>query len=169
MTVASPTLQDLRTSELLSLSARILEELRNRRVVRSSNNPVADYTEWLVAKALSLKQLRGSTTGCDAVDPDGRRYEIKGRRLTRHNTSTQLSAIRGLDLCHFDLLAGVLYDEEFLVTRACLIPYDVVKSTATYRKHVNGWTLYLRPTMWEEPGVIDISGQLKTAQVTADS
>jgi len=164
VTITNFTLESLRTSELLSLFARILEELRNRKVVRSSNNPVADYTEWLVAKALSLKQLRGSTTGCDAVDSDGRRYEIKGRRLTRHNTSTQLSAIRGLDLCHFDFLAGVLYDEEFLVARACLIPYEVVKATAAYRKHVNGWTVYLRPTMWEEPGVIDISDQLKTAQ-----
>jgi hypothetical protein len=133
-----------------------------------SDNPVADDTEWLVAKALSLDQLRGSTTGCDAVDVKGRRYEIKGRRLTRHNTSTQLSAIRGLDLCHFDFLAGVLYDEDFLVSRACLIPHGVVKTTATYRKHVNGWILYLRPAIWEEAGVLDISDQLKAAQALAD-
>jgi hypothetical protein len=169
MTEADSKLKILRTSELLSLFALILEELRRREVVRSSNNPVADYTEWLVAKALSLEQLRGSTTGCDALDSEGRRYEIKGRRLTRHNNSTQLSVIRGLDLCHFDFLVGVLYDEHFLVSRACLIPHEVVKTTATYRKHVNGWILYLRPTVWEELGVLDISDELKAAQASIDS
>jgi hypothetical protein len=169
MTEADSKLEILRTSELLSLFALILEELRRREVVRSSNNPVADYTEWLVAKALSLEQLRGSTTGCDALDAEGRRYEIKGRRLTRHNNSTQLSVIRGLDLCHFDFLVGVLYDEDFLVSRACLIPHEVVKTTATYRKHVNGWIVYLRPTVWQELGVLDITDELKAAQASIDS
>lgn len=168
MIAGDSKLEILRTSELLSLFAGIVEELRRREVVRSSNNPVADYTEWLVAEALSLEQLRGSTTGCDAVDAEGRRYEIKGRRLTRHNTSTQLSVIRGLDLCHFDFLVGVLYDEDFLVSRACLIPHEVVKTTATYRKHVNGWILYLRPAIWEEVGVVEISDQLKAAQASLD-
>jgi hypothetical protein len=50
MTEGDLKLEVLSTRELLSLFARILEELRRRKVVRSSNNPVADYTEWLVAK-----------------------------------------------------------------------------------------------------------------------
>jgi hypothetical protein len=49
-----------------------------------------------------------------------------------------------------------------------LIPYEVVKTTATYRKHVNGWILSLRPTIWEEVGVLDQSDEVKAAQAAAD-
>ncbi len=78
-------LEALPTRALLFLFADVMEELRRRDVVRSSNNPVADYTEWLVARSLSLKLRPGSSTGFDAEDKDGKRYEIKGRRLTEHN------------------------------------------------------------------------------------
>jgi hypothetical protein len=152
------------TRELLSLFSEILEELRSRGDVRTANNPVADYTEALVAKSLSLRLLPGSTRGCDAQDQSGKRYEIKGRRITRHNTSTQLSVLRGLDKCHFDFLAGVLFNEDFSILRACLVPHDVVARMATYRDHVNGWILFLRPQLWEQSGVVDITARLRDAQ-----
>jgi hypothetical protein len=44
MTAGDSKLETLRTRELLSLFAHILEELKRHGVVRSSNNPVADYT-----------------------------------------------------------------------------------------------------------------------------
>lgn len=152
------------TKELLALFSDVLSELRTRKVVRSTNNPVADYAEGLVATALSLQLLPGSTTGCDAKDDAGRRYEIKGRRLTAHNPSTQLSVLRALDKCHFDFLAGVLFNQDFSVQRACLIPRDVVARTAKFRQHVNGWILFLRPALWEEPGVTDITELLRRAE-----
>lgn len=157
-------LKGLGTTELLRLFAAVLDELRGRGVIRSANNPVADYAERLMACALSLDLKSKSTTGFDAMDAQGRRYEIKGRRLTRQNRSTQLSVIRGLDLKHFDFLGGVLFDEDFSVARACLIPRDVVERTAVYRAHVNGWILHLRPGLWQEPGVEDISAQVRAAQ-----
>jgi hypothetical protein len=146
--------------ELLALFGEVLCELRARKVVRSTNNPVADYAEGLVAKALGLELLAGSTTGCDATDALGKRYEIKGRRLTEHNPSTQLSVVRGLDKCHFDFLAGVLFNEDFSIQRACLIPHAVVLRKAKYRQHVNGWILFLRSGLWDEPGVADITADL---------
>jgi hypothetical protein len=164
MTTAVPKIDEIHTRELLALFAEVLEELRERKVVRSSNNPVADYTEFLVVKALSLKQLAGSTKGCDAIDSEGQRYEIKGRRLTRHNSSTQLSVLRGLDLCHFDFLVGVLYHEDFSVARACIVPHSIVLANATYREHVNGSILFLRPNLWEQHGVVDITEALRSAQ-----
>jgi hypothetical protein len=139
--------------------------LRDREVVRSGNNPVADYCESLVVRALNLKRLDGSNKGCDAVDDsNGKHYEIKGRRITKHNSSTQLSVIRDLDSCHFDYLIGVLFDDNFTVTRACCVPREVVQHCATHRKHVNGWIMHLRPSVWELTGVRDITSQLKKAQ-----
>ncbi len=79
----------LTTRDLLSIFTNVIEELRQRGVTRSSNNPVADYVEYLVARAFSLTLLRGSSKGCDAVDSRGKRYEIKARRLTKYNSSTQ--------------------------------------------------------------------------------
>ena len=152
------------TRELLALFAHVLEELRSRGAVPSSNNPVADYAESLVARALCLTLLPRSNTGCDARDSEGKRYEIKSRRITRHNGSTQLSVIRGLDLCHFDYLVGVLFNEDFSVQRGCLVPHDVVTRLATYRKHVNGWIFFLQPALWNESGVRDVTQVLTEAQ-----
>ena len=151
-------------SELLQIIAHALGELRFRGVIRSSNNPVADYTEGLVAKALSLKLAPGSTTGYDGLDSEGRKYEIKGRRLTKHNRRTQMSAIRGLDHKHFEFLVGVLFKEDFSVLSACVIPYDLVVKLAKYQKHVNGWILFLRPEVWQHQGVQDVTGCVRAAQ-----
>jgi hypothetical protein len=45
----------LKTHELFALFSGGPDELRRRDVIRSTNNPVADYAESLVARALSLK------------------------------------------------------------------------------------------------------------------
>src|SRR5437879_5224176 len=118
--------------ELLQIYCETLKELRRRGLTRSINNPAADFTETLVANALTLTLVKGSTTGYDATDQSGRRYEIKGRRLTYENKSRQMSFIRGLDLAHFDLLAGVLFDENFAVHRGCVIPRESVMQMARY-------------------------------------
>ena len=152
------------TRELLSLFSGVLEELRERGAVRTGNNPVGDYAEALVAQALSLRLLAQSNAGCDAEDSAGARYEIKGRRITRHNGSTQLSALRGLDKCHFDYLVGVLFNADFSVQRACRIPHGVVTQMATYRQHVNAWILLLRPSVWAQVGVEDITERLQAEQ-----
>lgn len=157
-------LDKLKTSELLALFSNVLVTLRRREIIRSTNNPVADYAEFLVSRALSLKLATKSTTGYDATDSSGRRYEIKGRRPTIQNRSTQLSAIRGLDLGHFSFLVGVLFSEDFSVRRGCLIPYKVVKELAVYRPHDNAWILQLKNAVWDVTGVEDITELLLSVQ-----
>ena len=157
-------LQSATPSELLALYIAVLKELRRRKVVRSTNNPVADYAEFLVSRAMELKLATKSTIGYDATDAMGKRYEIKSRRITAHNKSRQLSVIRGLDNHHFDYLAGILFAEDFALQRACLVPFEVVKKEADYREHVNGWILHLRESLWELPGVRDITTSIRAAQ-----
>lgn len=160
-------LRDLGTHELLRLFSNVLDELRRRGTIRSTNNPVADYAEHIVAEGLSLMLVQKSTAGYDAVDAQGQRYEVKARRLTPQNKSTQLSAIRSLDEQHFSYLAGVLFNADFSVRRACLVPYEVVRQEAVYRSHVNAWILHLRDRIWDIPGVQDITLALVQVQ-TAD-
>lgn len=156
-------LSEARPAELFSLYASILNELRRRRIIRSTNNPAADYAEHLVSKALGLKVAGKSNAGYDAVGSNGNRYQIKSRRITRHNRSRQLSFMRGLEEGRrpFDYLAGVLLEEDFSVLRACVIPLEVVKQNSTHVAHVNGWRFVLHDKVWSLRGVRDITDSLK--------
>lgn len=157
-------LPEATAAQLLALFADVLGELRQRGIARSANNPVGDYAEHLVAKALGLELSSNSTAGYDATDAaDGTRYQVKGRRLTGSNPSRQLSAIRNLPDRHFDYLAGVLFAADFSVARACLIPVDVVEREATYVAHTNSWRLMLRDGLWSQEGVRDITEAVRAA------
>ena len=68
---------------------------------------MSDYAEMLFCRAYGWKMVRKSSAGFDATDDQGVRYQIKARRLTTHNRSRQLSAIRKLESGPFDYLAGV--------------------------------------------------------------
>jgi hypothetical protein len=149
------------TQNLLMLYSEILSVLRRRNLIHSTNNPIADIAETLVAVALKLELTRGSTAGHDAKDINGLRYEIKARRITKENKSRQLSFIRGLDRDHFDFLVGVLFDESFHIMKACIIPKSTVQKLAKYVKHVNGWRLILADTVWHEAGVQDFTEPLR--------
>lgn len=156
--------EDLTDRQLLDLHCTVMDALRQRGVIRSSNNPVADYTETLVARALNATLAVGSQAGFDAVGQDGTRYQIKGRRLTAANRSTQLSALRNLASGPFDKLAAVVFNSNLIVEYAALIPLDVVQRLGRYRAHTNSHTLYFRRTLLNEPGIQDITDLInKTA------
>lgn len=77
------------THDLLQLYTRVLNELRKREVIRSSNNPVAGYSELLFCLAFGWAREGNSKAGHDASDGTAR-YQIKGRYPTVHNASQQL-------------------------------------------------------------------------------
>ena len=85
-----------KVNELLELAGAIIEELRVRKIVRSSNGPVGDYAEFLFAKAFAWELVNNSQKGYDAKDTNGQSYQIKSRRITSHNASRQLSPLRRL-------------------------------------------------------------------------
>ena len=62
------------------MSWRALSELRARNLIGRTNPPVADYSEWSVAKAFHFTLAPKSAAGYDVVAPDGARYQVKGRR-----------------------------------------------------------------------------------------
>ena len=146
-------LETMTVNELLALYVQVLAELRRRGTIRT-NNTVGEYAERLVADCLHLDLQTSSTAGYDAVDADGTRYQVKSRRVTAHNPSTQLGDIK--DLEGFDYLIGVLFNEDFTVRRVLKIPRDVVPRYArifrdAYRLHVQGALL-------SDPRVEDVTG-----------
>jgi hypothetical protein len=154
-------MQSLTVVDLLSTYGAILDELRRREIVRSSNNPLSDYAEILFCRAFGWSREDNSAAGHDAVDEAGVRYQIKGRRLTRHNPSRQMSAIRNLDKTPFDQLAGVLVDEGFQVIRAALVPIAIIRANSVHVAHTNSWRFLLRDNIWKMSNVLDVSAELR--------
>ena len=162
---AMPDWSQLDDRQLIGAYCLLMSALKDRGIVRSANNPVADYTETLVCKALGLTQETSqSQAGYDAIEPaSGRRYQIKGRRLTAHNTSTQLSALRNLHERPFDLLAAVAYDQNMDVLYAALIPVDVAIELSRYTAHTNSHILMFRRSLLDDQRVTDITDALRLA------
>ncbi len=151
------------TLELLNLHAKVLDELRARSVIRSSNNPVGDYAEYLFCRAFGWQQAGNSEKDADAIGEDDTRYQIKGRRLTQHNASRQLSAIRRLPEKNFDYVAAVLFNENFSILRAALIPHAQVVENANYVEATHSWRFLLRDEIWNLPTVKDVTTELVNA------
>lgn len=133
-----------------------------REVLRTANNPTGDLAEYLFCMAFSWAQENNSAKAVDATDDDGTRYQIKGRRIHRRNKSRQLSAMRDLD--GFDILAAVLFDDNYLIMRGALIPVAVVREQSAYIEHTNSQKFLLRDAIWDAPGVIDVTDRLREVE-----
>ncbi len=153
----------LSSLEMLALHPRNAEELRDRGISRTSNNPTGELAEYLFCKAFGWSPTGNSEANIDATGDDGTRFQIKGRRITRHNRSRQLSAIRDFAGRHFDHLAGVLFTEEYRVFRAAIIPYAIVEQRAKFVKHTNSHKFVLHDDVWHAPGVRDVTQALSDA------
>ena len=148
-------------AELLELHVNINSELRDREVLRSANTPTGDLAEYLFCKAFEWEQAKNSVKSYDATDKAGKKYQIKGRRLHALNSSRQLSALRNLKDGGFDSLAGIIFDCNYKILRAAIIPHRVVLSNSTYVAHSNSHRFLLKDYIWEDKAVVDVTSTLK--------
>lgn len=158
--ISDGLLTSLGDIELLSLHSEILIELRSRGVIRTKNNPVGDYAEWLVSKALGMTLLSNSSAGADAIDADGMKVQIKARRVTPDNPSRQLSALRNYEAADFDYLIAVIFDETYNVLDGYKIPHEVIRDYARHSDHVNAHIINLKGAILADPRVISIKENL---------
>lgn len=138
--------------KLLQEYGRIMSQLRKDGILRSSNNPVADYAEYLVAKKLNLTLVSNSNKSFDAIDQKNKiRYQIKSRRVTEFSNSRQLGVIRSLD---FDFLIAVIFKENFEVLEAYKIPRSIIRPPyVRFSKHQNGNILILRGKILKDKNI----------------
>lgn len=90
-----PDWSHLDDKQLIGAYCTLMAVLKERGIVRSANNPVADYTETLVCKALGLVQETSqSQAGYDAIDPANGRLPNQGAptHLTQFIDATQRPA-----------------------------------------------------------------------------
>jgi hypothetical protein len=155
-------LKTLSVKELLQFHQSLIEELKNRKISRTKNNPVSDYAEWLVSTMMGLQLTTNSNHGFDATDTSDKRYQIKCRRVTPDNKSRQLGVIRNLEKKAFDFLIVVIFNHEYTIDCAVMMPHEVIADYASYRKHVNGHILHLRGKILQDARVLDVRDRLKT-------
>ena len=151
------------TPDLLSYFGAILDELKSRGVVRTRNNPVADYAEWLVSRALGLILTGNSSPGYDAESSRGERFQVKARRLQTPRGSRQLSVIRNLEAAQFDYLVAVLFDKDFAVMEAYKFPRPAIPAFSRFSAHQNGHILVVQGAVLGADGVEDVTSSLRRA------
>ena len=154
-------LKKLSIKALLQTQANIILELKEREVVRTKNNPIGDFTEWLVAQAYGLELANNSKTGYDAIDAAGSKIQIKGRRVTADNPSRQLSAIRKYEEKDFDELIAVIFDEDFEIDLAVRMPHAVIGDYSRFSKHSNAHILLLKGDILKDARVQHITHHLQ--------
>ncbi|MEM1410288.1 MAG: hypothetical protein AAGG79_06035 [Pseudomonadota bacterium] len=152
-------LKEYTPQELLVHYTEVLSAMREREIIRSDNNPTGDLAEYLFCKAFNWLQAKNSEKSYDAVDSLEKRYQIKGRRITSRNKSRQLSAIR--DFEGFDMLAVVLFKEDFSIQRAALIPSNVARDNSNYIAHTNSYRIMAPDTLFEKNNVEDVTSHLR--------
>ena len=140
-------LRSMNNRELLQLYSGLMEILRKRGIIRSSNNPVADYAEKIATETLELTRADKEARGYDALDQDGNKYQVKGRRITKHNKSRQLGVIRNIEEKLFDYLIAVIFDEDFTVGEIWKIAYQFVKDNSRPSEHQNGHIFQAKPSL----------------------
>lgn len=142
--------------DLLALWAQALRELRDRGVVRTFNNPIADIAEELVARHYGGKRGSFSQKTWDVAV--GRELlQVKALRRTGAKTRRNLSPVRSDD--GYTAVIVVVFTEELRVEQAIRIPREVVNELFERREHVNGRVITLGRRLLEHPdvSVVDLS------------
>jgi len=142
--IAATSLSLESNADLLSRWAAIMSELGRRGILRTANNPVADYAEYVVADRLGLTLENNSNAGHDGTDKNGVRYQIKARRLTANTGRRQLSPIRNIDQDKFDFLIVALFDHDFTLVELWKLPIALVRMHGRHSNHVNGWIVHAK-------------------------
>jgi hypothetical protein len=154
-------------AELLGGYARILAELRRRGVVRTNNAPVGDYAELLVAAALGGDLAASvSEKSYDLITPRWGKVQVKARavRVPVSASHAQTSPFRSWD---FDYAALVMvHIDDYSIHRAVLVPVELVRAHAPWRKSVNGCVAYMRGPLLDDPSVVDITAKVADAAST---
>jgi len=125
-----PLPASLEDQELFRRLVEIMGELRDRGMIRSVNRPLAgDYAEALVAKALGASRPAGTDRGVDLETGDGlqtERIQVKARRDPERGAASHFD-IANLDDRRFDVIVGVVFDQDFTVRKAWRLSWDLVK------------------------------------------
>jgi hypothetical protein len=151
---------------VLALWAHTLRELRDRKVVRTFNNPIGEIAEALVA--LHYKGQRGSFSQAswDVKTPEGELLQVKALHRAGVKTRRNLSPVRS---DNYDAVIVVAFTEDIRVEHAIRVPRSVVNELFSWRDHVAGRVITMTKKFLDHPEVkeIDLSDDLLDGPVSS--
>ena len=151
-------LRSLSVEQLVYFYSSALDELLCRKVIRSAKKPINEYAQWCVATLLGLKC--DSENGNFGVDADGHHYFIQGIYLGKGaKENGYVCYLKNLRKRKFDFLATVIFDEQFGVKDAWLIPYELVLRYASFNTKSRSYTLVLKGPLLKHPQVVSIKAK----------
>lgn len=179
---ARPDLASATLADLFGLYGNILDELTSRAVIRTRNQPLGDYAEWLTARALGARQATNKSekafdlvadltadllagTGPHAGGHRGARVQVKARAVASPARVGQLQT----SVFHrggFDYLVLVLHEEaDFAVRRAVLLQAAAayVHARAASARRDDVLSLTMTDRVMTDPGAVDLTGLLRRA------
>jgi hypothetical protein len=118
-----PDLTELDNAQLIEHFGATMLALRERGIVRSGNNPIADIAERIVATYVGGALAEPNEKSFDVRSADDKTLQVKGLRRTQSNRTT-LSALRSLA---FDELAVVVFEIDMTVVEGVFVPVSVVE------------------------------------------
>jgi hypothetical protein len=144
--------------DLFALLASVMRELRDRKLIRTANNPVADLGELLFCGAMHWKRGDNQGKDIDATTQAKEKVQIKARRMTRDKDSDRSGTIYDKD--GFDLVALAMFDPDFRIKRAIIIPRHIALIYLRWSNRQKGWYVSLTKAFWKEPELIDVTDRL---------
>ncbi len=112
--------------KLLNKYTSIIEQLRKNKVIRTGK-VVADYGEYIACKKLNLKLAGNSVNkGYDAIDTNGKKYEIKTRKATTWNKPS-IFPVSLSQLSVTDFLIYIEFNNKWDVIKLLKIPVKKIK------------------------------------------
>lgn len=146
--------------ELLKLHGEILQELKRQGVVKTRNQPIADYSKWLVRTRLNLKEVKNPNEKYDAYDNSGIKYLVRSRQVIGDNLAL-FSVIRKIEERNFDYVVVITYDEEYKIADAYKIPIDILIKEVDYNDYQNGYIIKLRDLDLNDKRITDVKSILE--------
>jgi hypothetical protein len=158
-----PELAAAADGQLFEMYGLILAELKRRKLIRTANAPAGDYAEYLVARALGVELAPNAEKSFDVVAPAYGKVQVKARVVSEKitNSQRQTSPFRSDDYDYAVLV--MLSSADYSVRHAVLVTQSMVEERATWKKHVNGNVLFMRPELMDHPNAIDITEDLRAA------
>ena len=146
--------------DLLKAYGAAEDALVTRGVARS--NIVGDYAEHLFERAFGWNLAPKSQKWFD-LDAKGMTYQVKARRLSPTNRSCEMGAMPTDETIKFDALATIVFETDFSILYAAIIPVEVLKPLRTSR-HTTRPRFVFRPAHLQIRGVEVVSDELRAAQ-----
>lgn len=154
-------LKEMSPIDLLKLHTQIIDELKYRKVAKTRNQPIAEYSKWLVRNKLKLNDVNNPNEKYDGYDDKGKKYLVRSRQII-DNRQVQFSVIRNIEDRNFDYLVAISFDIYFGITEAYIIPVDVLLEQLDYNEYQNGYLFKLNQFNLNDSRIKNIAGILKS-------